>query len=60
LLIKILELNDQYDSAKMALSKDTLYARAEIQMGLLDGKELAYLINQVAALADDGYKHTTQ
>jgi hypothetical protein len=59
-LVKILELNAKIDSAKMALSKNTLYARAEIQVGLIDGKELAYLINQVAGMADDAYRYTRQ
>jgi hypothetical protein len=54
-LVKMLELNDQFDTAKLALSKRGLYARTDIHAGLVDGKELAYLINQVAALADDAY-----
>ena len=53
LLLKILELNHEYDVVKFAVGADGLYARAELQSRLLDAEQLKYLINQVAVIADD-------
>lgn len=53
LLVKLLELNHEYDTVKVSLSPDMLYARAEIPGRLLDAEYLKYLINQLAILADE-------
>lgn len=55
LLVKLLELNHEYDASKLALSEEMLYARTEMRAKLVDAKELDYLITQVAALADEAY-----
>ena len=56
LLVKLLELNHQYDEAKIALAEKRLYARADLHTKLVDGEELGFLINQVAVLADEAYQ----
>lgn len=53
LLLKLLELNHEYDIVKFAISSDMLYARTEVHGRLLDAEYLKYLINQLAFLADD-------
>jgi hypothetical protein len=60
LLVKMLELNDEIDAAKLALSKDWVYARAEMHAKLVGEKEIDYLIRQVAAVADEIYPHIEQ
>lgn len=52
-LLKILELNHEYDVVKFAIEADGLYARGELQSRLFDAEHLKYLINQVAVIADD-------
>lgn len=53
LLLKLLELNHEYDAVKFAVSPEMLYARTEAHARLLDPDQLKYLINQLALLADE-------
>lgn len=53
LLLKLLELNHEYDDVKLAISPEMLYARADFHARLLDAEHLKYLINQLAALVDE-------
>jgi len=56
-LTKVLELNHKFDSIKLALSEDVLYARMDTHLRLLDNQELKYLIEQIANGADEAYPH---
>ena len=56
-LLKMLELNHNFDSAKMALSEEMLYVRIDIHARLLDEEELKYLIEQIANATDEAYPH---
>lgn len=53
LLLKLLELNHEFDTVKFAVSPEMLYARAEVPVRTLDAEYLKYLINQLAALVDE-------
>jgi hypothetical protein len=55
LLLKLLELNDRFDSVKFALSNEMLYVRTEIHTRLLDDRELKYIIEQIANVVDEAY-----
>ena len=57
LLLKLLELNHEYDVVKFAISSDMLYARMEIPSRLLDAEHLKYLINQLELIADEPEPH---
>jgi hypothetical protein len=57
LTIKLLELNDDYDIVKFALSEDMLYARIDIHVRLVDVPELKYLIEVMAQIYDEAYPH---
>lgn len=53
LLLKLLELNHEFDTVKFAVSPEMLYARAEVPLRTLDVEYLKYLINQLASLVDE-------
>ena len=55
LLIKLLELNHHFDSAKLALGQDMLYARMDLHVRLLDAQELKYLVEQMVNVVDEAY-----
>ena len=57
LLVKLMELNHQFDSAKLALSEEMLYVRIDVHARLLDEQELKYLIEQIANATDEAYPH---
>lgn len=57
LLVKLLELNDHFDTAKLALDDQMLYARIDIHERLIDDQELKYLIEQISNVADEAYPH---
>ena len=54
-LIKMLELNDQFDSVKLALSADMLYVRMDMHARILDPGELKYLLEQISGATDEMY-----
>ena len=55
LLIKMLELNNDFDYVKLALTKSMLYVRMDSPLRLLDGEELNHVLEQVSAAADEAY-----
>ncbi|MDQ3813689.1 MAG: YbjN domain-containing protein [Armatimonadota bacterium] len=57
LLLKMLQLNDEFDMAKIALADDRLYVRTEIHARFIDTQELKFLVSQVGSLADEAYPH---
>lgn len=54
-LLKLMELNDQFDTVKLALSKDMLYMRIDVHARLVDEQELKYLVQQMADAVDETY-----
>ncbi len=60
LLTKLLALNHQFDSAKLALSEEMLYARIDLHARLVDVQELKYLVEQVANVVDETYPQIKQ
>jgi hypothetical protein len=54
-LIKMLELNDKFDSVKLALSDDMLYVRMDMHARILDPGELKYLLEQISGATDEMY-----
>ena len=54
-LIKMLELNNQFDSVKLALSEDMLYVRMDMHARILDPGELKYLLEQISGATDEMY-----
>lgn len=54
---KLLELNDDYDVVKFALSDEMLYARIDIHVRLVDVQEMKYLVEQMARVIDETYIH---
>ena len=54
-LIKMLELNDKFDSVKLALSADMLYVRMDMHARILDPSELKYLLEQISGATDEMY-----
>jgi hypothetical protein len=54
---KLLELNDDFDVAKFALSDEMLYARIDIHLRLVDTEEMKYLVEQMARVVDESYVH---
>lgn len=54
-LLKLMELNDQFDTVKLALSKDMLYMRTDVHARLVDEQELKYLVQQMADAVDETY-----
>jgi hypothetical protein len=59
LLIKMLELNNDFDYVKLALAKSMLYVRMDTPLRLLDGDELNHALEQVSAAADEAYPQIT-
>ena len=55
LLTKLLELNNDFDYVKLALTKSMLYVRMDSPLRLLDGAELNHVLEQVSAAADEAY-----
>lgn len=53
--IKLLELNDNYDVVKFALSDEMLYTRVDVHARLVDVEELKYLIEISAQVVDEAY-----
>jgi hypothetical protein len=54
-LIKMLELNDKFDSVKLALSDEMLYVRMDMHARILDAGELKYLLEQISGATDEMY-----
>jgi hypothetical protein len=54
-LIKMLELNDKFDSVKLALSDEMLYVRMDMHARILDPSELKYLLEQISGATDEMY-----
>lgn len=54
---KLLELNDDYDLVKFALSNEMLYARIDVHVRLVDVQELKALVEQMARVIDETYIH---
>jgi len=59
LLTKMLELNNDFDYVKLALTKSMLYVRMDSPLRLLDGEELNHVLEQVSAAADEAYPQVT-
>jgi hypothetical protein len=55
LLTKLLELNNDFDYVKLALTGSMLYVRMDSPLRLLDGEELNHVLEQVSAAADEAY-----
>lgn len=55
LLVSLLEMNDQMDAVKFALSKEILYARMESHVRLIDDREFKYLLDQMSGSVDEAY-----
>jgi len=55
LLTKLLELNNDFDYVKLALTKSMLYVRMDSPLRLLDVVELNHVLEQVSAAADEAY-----
>ena len=53
LALKLIELNNDYDFVKFALSKDALYTRIDIHKRLIDADELKFLIDAMAHVVDE-------
>jgi hypothetical protein len=60
LLIKLLELNNDFDYVKLALNDEILYVRMDTPLRLLDSTELNHALEQVSAAADETYPHIAQ
>jgi Putative bacterial sensory transduction regulator len=57
LLIKLMELNNDFDYVKLALTEDMLYVRMDTLLRLLDSDELNHALEQVSAAAEEAYPH---
>jgi hypothetical protein len=55
LALKLIELNNDYDFVKFALSKDALYTRIDIHKRLIDADELKFLIDAMAHVVDESF-----
>ena len=55
LTLKLLEMNDNYDVVKFALSAEMLYARIDIHSRLIDVDELKSLVELMAHVVDEAY-----
>ncbi len=60
LLAKLLALNHHFDTAKLALSEEMLYARIDLHVRLVDAQELKYLVEQMANVVDETYPQIKQ
>ncbi len=54
-ITKLLELNDKFDTVKVALSGEMLYVRSDTHVRLLDVQELKYLLEQISGAVDEMY-----
>ena len=59
LLVKLLELNNDFVYVKLALTKSMLYVRMDSPLRLLDAAELNHVLEQVSAAADEAYPQIT-
>src|SRR5262245_47138865 len=59
-LVKLLELNHNFDSVKIALSEDMLYVRVDAHWKIIDGAELKYMLEQVANVVEGTYPQIKQ
>jgi hypothetical protein len=55
LLVKIAELNSQFDYVKIALSDDALLLRLDVRAKLMDPEEFKAMESQAASAADEAY-----
>lgn len=55
LAMKLLELNDNYDVVKFALSAEMLYTRIDMHARVMDVEELKFLIELSAQVVDEAY-----
>jgi hypothetical protein len=53
--LKLLEMNDNYDVVKFALSAEMLYARIDIHARVVDVDELKSLVELMAHVVDEAY-----
>ena len=53
--LKLLEMNDNYDVVKFALSGEMLYARIDIHARVVDVDELKSLVELMAHVVDEAY-----
>jgi hypothetical protein len=53
--LKLLEMNDNYDVVKFALSAEMLYARIDIHSRVMDVDELKSLVELMAHVVDEAY-----
>jgi hypothetical protein len=58
LLVKLLELNNDFDYVKLALTKSMLYVRMDSPLRLLDAAELNHVLEQVSAAVPGGRQVT--
>ena len=54
-LVKLAELNSEYDYVKLVLGKEALSLRLDARLAALDQKEFQFLENQAATAADEIY-----
>ena len=55
LTLKLMEMNDNYDVVKFALSAEMLYARIDIHARVIDVDELKSLVELMAHVVDEAY-----
>ena len=53
--LKLLEMNDNYDVVKFALSAEMLYARIDVHARVVDVDELKSLVELMAHVVDEAY-----
>ena len=56
LLLKILEMNSEFDYAKLALNEDVLYVRIDSRATSITPADLEHLAEQAALVADEATK----
>ena len=59
-ITKLLELNDKFDTVKLALSGEMLYVRSDTHVRILDVQELKYLLEQISGAVDEMYPQIKQ
>ena len=55
LLLKIAELNSNFDYGKVALTDDALQVRLDVRAKLVDAHEFKMMESQIASVADEAY-----
>ena len=55
LALKLLQMNDDYDVVKFALSGEMLYARIDVRARLFDVNELKSMVELMAHVVDEAY-----